>query len=216
MPKIAKKTDSKMTTAKTGQTNIEREVDFLHEVGTLRYISRTWKQFFAPATENLAEHILRVTWTALTIAKHEGVTNTDKIIKMALVHDLSESRSVDVHYVSRLYAERFEAAAIRDTLAGTALAAEFIELWEECEKRDTIEAKIIKDADNLEVDLELQELAAMGYTIKNALKEVRQQVGETKLYTETAKKMWQAIQKSDPHHWHVTAKNRLTSGDWKK
>lgn len=196
--------------------DIAREVDFLHEVGTLRYVSRTWKQFFAPATENLAEHILRVTWTALTIAKYEGVTTTDKLMKMALVHDLSESRSVDVNYVSRLYAERFEAAAIKDTLAGTIHEEELIALWEECEKRETIEAKIIKDADNLEVDLELQELGAMGYSIKDALHDVRAQVGKTKLYTETAKKMWAAIQKSDPHHWHTTAKNRLTSGDWKK
>lgn len=205
-------------TKKTAVTAIpvEREVDFLHEVGTLRLVARTWKQFYTPATENLAEHILRVTWLALTIAKYEGITNTDKILKMALVHDLSESRSVDVNYVSRLYAERFEAAAIRDTLAGTIHEQELLELWEECEKRETIEAKIIKDADNLEVDLELQELAAMGYTIKQALDETRAQVGASKLYTETAKKLWQQIRQSDPHHWHTSGKNRLTSGDWKK
>ena len=197
-------------------STIARDIDFLYEMGTLRYSTRTWNQFLNPFCQNLTEHTLRVIWIALTIAKHEGVVDTSKVIKMALVHDISESRSVDVNYVSHQYAERFEDVAIDDTLDGTSVRDEFLPIWHEYEKKECIEAKIVKDADNLDVDLELKELEAMGNKLGNALRPTRERVMETKFYTDTARAMWKEIQKSDPHHWHVSGKNRLNSGDWKK
>src|SRR5687768_6536762 len=96
-----------------------RDIDFLYEIGCIRFIDRTWVQFLHPDFANLAEHTLRVIWIALLIAKHENVKDTGKLVKMALVHDLSESRSVDVHYVSRQFATRHEDASIKDTLGQT-------------------------------------------------------------------------------------------------
>src|SRR5438105_630197 len=117
-------------------SNLGRDIDFLYEVGTLRYATRTWNQFLNPNCQNLTEHTLRVIWIALVIARHEGVSDTSKVIKMALVHDISESRSVDVNYVSRQYAERFEDIAIQDTLDGTAVQDEFLPIWHEYEKKE--------------------------------------------------------------------------------
>ncbi len=192
-----------------------RDIEFLYEVGTLRYASRTWNQFLNPGCQNLTEHTLRVVWIALILAKHEGITDTGKVIKMALVHDISESRSVDVNYVSRQYADRHEDKAITDTLDETILKDEFLPIWEEYERKECLEAKIVKDADNLDVDLELKELEAMGNTLGQSLKATREHVASTKFYTETAKRIWQAIQTSNPHDWHMLGKNRFTTGDWK-
>lgn len=204
-----------MTTA-SDQKDFTRDVEFLYEIGTLRFSTRTWKQFLNPLSQNLTEHTLRVIWISLILARHEGVTDTGKVIKMALVHDISESRSVDVNYVSRQYADRHEDKAITDTLDGTVLKDEFLSIWEEYERKDCLEAKIVKDADNLDVDLELKELQAMGNTLIDSLHATRQRVAEDKLYTDSAKKFWHEIQDSNPHDWHMLGKNRLNSGDWKK
>ncbi len=187
-------------------TSLARHIDFLFEVGSLRYAIRTWSQFLNPNCQNLTEHTLRVVWIALVLAKHEGITDTSKIIKMALVHDISESRSVDVNYVSRQYADRHEDKAISDTLGDTLLLDEFLPIWEEYEERQTLEAKIVKDADHLDVDLELRELEAMGNKLGQVLMPSRQDALESRFFTETARKMWQEIQKSDPHHWHLMAR----------
>lgn len=191
----------------TQPLSLTRDLDFLYEVGTLRFANRTWNQFLNPNSQNLTEHTLRVIWIALILAKHEGVTDTAKVIKMAIVHDVSESRSVDVNYVSRQYADRHEDKAIADTLGGTALSEEFLPIWEEYEHRESLESKIVKDADHLDVDLELKELEAMGNSLGKALMPSREQDLETRFFTKTAQAMWRALRDSDPHHWHLVARN---------
>lgn len=70
----------------------KRDIEFLYEIGCLRFIPRAWQQLLVPSGANLAEHILRVMWIAIVIAKYEKA-DIDKVIKMALVHDVSESRT---------------------------------------------------------------------------------------------------------------------------
>lgn len=196
--------------------NMKRDLEFLYEIGTLRFIQRTWVQFLTPQFANLAEHHFRVMWLALTIATHEGAEDTGRVAKMALVHDVAESRTGDVHYLSRQYVERNEELGIRDMLADTVLEQEFTQLWQEYETRESLEAKVVKDADNLDVDMELAEQAAMGNQVDRSFTEVRSTVAETKLYTQTARDIWDAIQGSDPHDWHRLGRNRFNRGDWSK
>lgn len=194
---------------------MNKDLDLLYEVGCMRFLTRSWVQFLNPDFQNLAEHTTRVMWIAMVLAKHEGLKDTGKIVKMALVHDLSESRSGDLHYVSREYSTRNEHLAIQDVLQDTSLNEEMIALWEEYEALNTPEAKVVKDADYLDVDLELQEQEARGHTLKQFWKEMRHDVYE-KLHTKSAKKLWRLIQKSNPHSWHYNARNRYNSGDWNK
>jgi putative hydrolase of HD superfamily len=193
-----------------------RDLEFIYEIGALRYMQRSWARFLNPSFQNNTEHMYRVAWIALTIAKYEGATNTDKILKMALLHDIAESRTGDVDYISRQYVERHEDKAITDMMTGTAIAAEIIALAREYEKRECIEAKIVKDADNLDVDFELSEQRARGHvTLFQAKQNMRAKVAATKLYTGTAKQMWDEIQEANPHDWHHNAQgNRFNSGDW--
>ena len=196
--------------------NLTRDLEFLYEIGCLRHIQRTWRQFLNPDFGDLSDHILRVIWIALIIAKYEGVKNSEKIMKMALIHDVSESRSVDSHYVSRQYVERHEEEAITDTLQGTAVQEEFLRLWKEYEERQCIEAKIVKDADLIDVDLELKEQAYRGLKLGEDTLAGRMYVAQEHLYTETAKELFYAIQESNPNDWHMKGKNRFTTGDWSR
>lgn len=195
---------------------MKRDLEFLYEIGTLRYLQRKWRQFLNADFQNIAEHKFRVVWVAMVIAMHEGVRDINKVIKMALVHDIAESRTGDADYVARQYNVRDEEVAIKDMLQDTTLEKEFIELWKEYEAKKTKEAQIVKDADNIDVDLELKEQEVKGYKLHPKWLEMRKMVAEDKLYTKTAKKLWKEIQRSNPHDWHVNARNRFTAGDWKK
>lgn len=191
-----------------------RDLELLYEIGCLRFVDRTWKQFYNPNFQNLAEHHLRVAWIALLLAKKEGVKNTDKVLKLALLHDVAESRTGDVNYIQRQYVVRNEDLGVKDIFARTSIYDEFFSLWEEYKEMKSKEAQIVKDADSIDVDMELQEQESMGNPLKKEWKESRQFVFKNKLFSKTAKKLWKEIQVSNPHDWHRKSRNRLTSGDW--
>lgn len=201
--------------SKRGNTT-KRDVNFLFEMGSIRFINRMWRRFFSPKVANLAEHHFRVFWIAMVIAAREGGVDTGKMAKMVMVHDIAESRAGDVDYLARQYVERNQELGIQDMLGETAIEKEFLELWEEYEERNSMEAKIIKDADNLDIDMELAEQAAMGNKgLQETFIETRQRVREI-LFTETAKEMFDEIKVGNPHNWHKQGRNRLQAGDWKK
>jgi len=193
---------------------IEKDLEFLYEIGSLRNVERTWQQFFGRGVANVSEHSFRVMWIALIIAKHENA-DSDKVLKMALMHDITESRTGDVHHVSRMYTKRDEDSAFSDIIKGTSMG-DMEELWKEYEERKTVEAKIVKDADNLDVDIEIEEQWSKGNKMKDAWRHMRDNMYENKFYTETARRIWKAIQESDPNSWQVNCKNRFNDGDWKR
>lgn len=196
--------------------DLTNDVDFLFEMGSIRFIERTWRRFLHEDFANLAEHHFRVFWIAMVIAAHEKNVDTGKMAKMVLVHDIAESRTGDVDYLSRQYVVRNEELGIQDMLEGTAVQKEFRALWDEYHERTSIEAKIIKDADNLDVDFELAEQAARGSTIFELKQSMRDTVANTKLYTKTAKRIYDQIKQTNPHNWHYKSRNRINSGDWKQ
>jgi putative hydrolases of HD superfamily len=195
--------------------SMKRDLEFLFEMGTLRFIKRAWVQVLSPEFGNLSEHIFRVAWIAMILAKREKVKNLEKILKMALVHDIAESRTGDVHYISRQYTKRSEELAMKDMLHETSLP-DLEHTWLEYERRECIEAKIVKDADNLDVDMDLLEQEARGSNLRKIFKKHRSQAAFNSLYTKSAREMWKAIQKSNPHDWHLNGRNRFNAGDWAK
>ncbi|EKE19257.1 MAG: Metal dependent phosphohydrolase [uncultured bacterium] len=194
--------------------NDNRDVEFFYEMGQLRLLNRMWRRFFLLSSANVAEHTLRVLWIALALAKKEGVKDEEKIMKMALVHDITESRTGDTDYISRQYVEQKEEMAIEDILRETILEEDFLSVWKEYGKRESIESKIVKDADNLDVNLELKENGIQ--TVADKFNGPREMLVKPKLYTKSAKKYWELIGKSDMHDWHVNGRNRFNEGDWKK
>lgn len=194
---------------------MKRDIDFLYEMGSFRFVERTWKHFFRGDVENNAEHTFRVAWIALVLARYEGASDHGKILKMALLHDLGESRAGDANYISRLYTERNERQAIADIFYDTSLSDELPALWAEYEERMSIEAKIVKDADMLDVDFEIAEQAARGQKLADTWSPQRREAVRPKLCTEAGKKLFDEIYGTDPHHWHLSAKNRFTAGDYK-
>ena len=186
--------------------NIKRDIEFLFEVGAMRNIERSWKHQVGTDFQNLNEHILRVIWISFILSKYEG-GDINKIIKMALVHDLPESRTGDIDQLKKQFVKRDEDRALVDILEGTSLEETKI-LWEEAKEKKSKEAMIVKDADYIDQQLELQEQYAKGVKIKNDWKHIFDGMRD-KLFTETAKKLWIEIENSNPHDWHLNARKDL-------
>lgn len=144
----------------------------------------------------------------MILAKHEWVENLGHILKLVLVHDIGEIRSADLHYFSKQYVTRNEEKAIQDTFGKVNIGEEFIALWHEAEARETIEAKIMKDADTLDPDFEIMEKLYDGSKIAEIRKEDRLTNINAKLFTETAKKLQREIYECNPHEWHLLASMR--------
>jgi putative hydrolase of HD superfamily len=189
-----------------------RDVAFLYEVGSLRHVQRTWRQFGGVPYANVAEHTVRVAWIAMLIAVREG-GDVARVAQLALLHDLPEVRTGDVNYLSRLYTERHETLAMADMSRDTSLEDHVAGLWRELADGATLEARITKDADALDCDLELMESDAVGTSLRRALEPTREQVA-ARLHTRTARLLFDQIYAADPHEWHLTARNRFTAGDW--
>ncbi|MBI4156044.1 MAG: HD domain-containing protein [Candidatus Zambryskibacteria bacterium] len=182
----------------------DRNIDFLYEIGSLRNIPRAWQQILTGKVQNISEHLFRVTIIAWMIAIAEKA-DTEKVIKIALIHDTSESRTGDIAFMHRNYVVRHEELAEADIFKNTLLEKEAKSLLKEYTGRTSLEARIVKDADNLDVDLELKELSKIGDSGAIGMqKQHRPTIRAKKLYTKTAKKMWDDIQKISPNGWHET------------
>jgi putative hydrolase of HD superfamily len=181
---------------------LDRDIEFLYEIASLRNVPRGWRQHLGLDCASVLEHTLRVIFIALSLAKKEGVEDVNKIIKMALVHDLDETRISDLSYVQKVYVEGDEERAFTDMFGGTSFE-EFLEINKEYTKRESLESKIVKDADNLDIDFELKELDQKGSKLPSKFVKLRKDLRDKKLYTKSAKDLWDKIQESDPDAWHL-------------
>lgn len=188
--------------------DLSRDLDLLFEIGSLANVVRGWRQHLGMDCASVLEHTTRVAWLALIIARREGGCDEGKVLKMALLHDLAETRTSDHSYVQKVYVSADEKMATDDTLAGTAVA-DLADTLAEFEAQQTLEAKVVKDADNLDIDVELRELAERGSQLPAKWVANRRLVRDTKLHTETARKLWDAAQTADPAAWHLAANKHV-------
>jgi len=186
-----------------------RDLEFLFEIGSLRNLQRSWRQTLGVDCASVSEHTFRVLWLSLIIAKRESEVDENKIMRMALVHDIAETRTSDHNYVHTVYVSSDEETATKDIFDETTLG-DFLDVLKEYENRESLEAKIVKDADNLDVDFELKELEEQGSKLPEKWQEFRRKVRDEKLYTNSAKEIWDELQKTNVADWH------LKSNKWVK
>ncbi|HSN56616.1 MAG TPA: HD domain-containing protein [Candidatus Sulfomarinibacteraceae bacterium] len=138
---------------------MDRIVDFLFEVGMLKRTPRTGWQFLPGAgPESVADHSFRVAMIAFALARMEGVSvDADRVLRLALVHDLAEARTGDLNYMNQKYVRADEERASRDLTAGLPFAGELESLLAEYRAEATPEAILGHDADQLELLLQLVE-----------------------------------------------------------
>jgi len=126
-------------------------VNFLFETRILKYLPKSSLSYLrSPFPENVAEHTFYVTTIAWILAELEKA-DKDKIIKMALIHDLAEARGGERNLINKFYSQTLnEPRIIKEISKDHNLKNFEIEkLFEEFFGEKTKEAKITKDADVL-------------------------------------------------------------------
>ena len=138
---------------------MDRIANFLFEVGILKRTPRTGWQFLAGATgESVADHSFRVAMIAFVLGRIEGEEiDADRLLRLALVHDLPEARTSDLNYVNQKYVQVDEQRAAADMVHGLPFADELGALLEEYRAEQTRESIVAHDADQLELLLQLVE-----------------------------------------------------------
>jgi putative hydrolase of HD superfamily len=113
------------------------------------------------ACETVAEHVLGVTMLAWWFCDQgfPGL-NRDKLMRMALIHDLGEVFCGDItpyDQISPGEKRRRERDAVRRVVSRLAYGMEYLDLWEEYEAGRTNEARVVRQLDRLEMALQAVE-----------------------------------------------------------
>jgi len=138
---------------------VDRIANFLFEVGMLKRTPRTGWQFLAGAEgESVADHSFRVAMIAFVLGRIDGEEiDADRLLRLALVHDLPEARTSDLNYMNQKYVRVDEDRAAADMVDGLPFSDELDALLEEYRKEETPESIAAHDADQLELLLQLVE-----------------------------------------------------------
>jgi len=120
-----------------------------------------WTMMDIPSPESVAEHSYQLCVMAMVLADQLGV-DREKLIKMAIIHDLGEIFTGDIVWVrgniidieKRRKKEEIEALGIEKIFKDTSKAAEYKAIFEEMVERKTREADIFWQIDKLEMAIQ--------------------------------------------------------------
>lgn len=185
------------------QQDYKTIVNLFFEAGLLKR-QKDLGMAFAGITSDattIAGHTMRACLIAYFLAIMEEA-NPETCIMMCLIHDMPETRIMDLHKVAARYIKVKEAEkkALLDQTKNLPreIKNDFRKLYDEMEKRNTIEGVVAKDADWLEQALSAREFVNLGYKgMQNWVDNVR-----TALETNSAKELLKIIEKSDLNDWY--------------
>lgn len=138
--------------------------NFLFEVGMLARTPRSGFHFLGTGKQSVAEHINRTVFITYTLAQLDGTVDTLKVLKMALLHDISETRISDLNHIHQKYVERKEHSAVQDISDSVPFGVDILNTLSEYEKRESKESILVKDSDILEWIISLKEEIDIGNT----------------------------------------------------
>jgi putative hydrolase of HD superfamily len=131
------------------------------------------------------------------LSRQEPDADSYKTTLMCLFHDLHEARTGDRNYVNKRYIQVDEDKAVNDMAKGLPFGEDIISLTHEFNRGDSLEARISRDADQIDLIVELKEQQDLGNRYaRDWLKYALQ-----RLQTENAKKMALEILNTDSTDW---------------
>jgi len=181
--------------------SLKELADLLFEAALLKRIERTGYSFLGTGRESVAAHSFGTVFCAWILGKIiEGQGKSidlEKALKMAILHDLTEARTGDFNAVNKVYDQADEERALKDAVEGTGLEEEFLSLWKEYREGKTLEAKIVHDADVLDLIIQLKEQKDLG----NPYAEKWIDYALPRLITEEAKELVREVLKREWCAW---------------
>jgi putative hydrolases of HD superfamily len=127
----------------------------------LKRTARTgWGQRGVAPAEDVAAHSYGVVFTALILAQvSQEPVDLGRTLAMAVLHDLPEGLTSDIpspawRYLPDGIKLDVERAALNEILADAAYQDKLMALWEELHAGETAEARLVDDADKLDLFLQ--------------------------------------------------------------
>jgi putative hydrolase of HD superfamily len=171
--------------------------NFLFEVGMLKRTPRTGFQFLGSGSESVAEHVLRTVFISYALSSLAPEADRQKLLLTALFHDLPEARTGDQNYMNKKYTSVDEEKALKDALCGLSFKGEVEDLLRDFREQTSLEAKLARDADNIELLLQLKEQKDLG----NPYAEEWIKFTLQRIATPEGKKLADTIIETDSTHW---------------
>lgn len=171
--------------------------NFIFEVGILSKTPRSGFHFLGTGNQSVSEHINRVCFIGYALALMDKKVDVLKVLKMCLLHDISETRISDLNHIHQKYVDRKEHNAVKDITDSVPFGEDMFKILEEYEKRESRESLLAKDADNLEWIAALKEEVDTGNT--RALRWAESAI--KRLKTQIAQDLAQEIMNTDSNAW---------------
>lgn len=184
------------------EKDLYRQVtDFIYETNIHSRTPRSGFWFLGSGKQSVAEHLFHTAMIAYALSRMEAEADEKKVMLMALFHDIGEGRTADHNYVHQRYGRLAESEAVKDISRSIPFGDEIYELYEEMEAAGTLEAKLVKDADQLEWIASLRAEEVKGNIkarewIEGALK---------RLKTPSGKKLGEMLDHTHPDSWWYEA-----------
>ncbi|MCP3873209.1 MAG: HD domain-containing protein [Desulfobacteraceae bacterium] len=141
---------------------MKQVANLLFEVRILKDIIRSGYAFLGSGKESIAEHSFMTAFICFTMAKIDTDVNCERLVTMALVHDIAEARTGDFNYVEKKYSKVDEAKAISHLIKQLPFGNDIKNLMDEFNLCESKEAKLANDADQLSFILELKKINDTG------------------------------------------------------
>lgn len=136
-------------------------IDAIKDIEKLKDRKREGWEIRALPSESIADHITGTCLFSLILTKKiEKKTETEKVMKFCLLHDYPEAKISDLDQISKKYLnkEEGEKKAIQKS------PNFFQKIFEEYKETDSIEKKIVDDADKLDMINRASKLEKIGYS----------------------------------------------------
>ena len=105
--------------------------------------------------ESIAEHSFGVAFTTMLLVdavRAEGETvDGERALRMAIVHDMAEARTGDIPMPQKTPELAGKLHEVESAVIGGLLDASSIALWQEVERGESLEARIVKAADKIQM-----------------------------------------------------------------
>lgn len=180
-------------------------VNFVFEVGMLKKTPRTGYQFLGSGGESVAEHAFRTAIIGYILSHEEPEADQEKTVLMCLFHDLPEARTGDQNYVNKKYVQVDEGQALADMARGLPFGDDIRALVEEFNAGKSLEARISRDADQMDLILELKRQLDLG----NAYAKEWLFYAVERLQTDRAKEMAGETMRTDSSEWWFEKRREL-------
>jgi putative hydrolase of HD superfamily len=140
----------------TDSTAAKRIVDLISELDSLESLPRMGFLLQGVVhAESVAAHCYGVALTAmLMVDAMQEPLDAQRVLRMALLHEVSEARITDLPYRTLTYIDprvksAAEGAAARDLLGP--VDETYVSLWQEFEGAKTLEARVVRAADKIQM-----------------------------------------------------------------